>query len=109
MLKAMLIIGALSGVGGDHKIPMETMEECLDARVAIEKQDSYISTICIPAVDERDKIEEFFELFRNMINEMKRDEVSNEFDRLEQCDRRHDKCITDKQSFNSILRNRIDH
>ena len=38
MLKAVLIISALSGVGDDHKVPMETMEECLDARAVIEKQ-----------------------------------------------------------------------
>ena len=40
MFKAALIIGALSGVGGDHKVPMETMEECLNSRKAIEKQDT---------------------------------------------------------------------
>ena len=105
MLKAVLIISALSGVGSDHKIPMETMKECLNARVAIEKQDPYVSTICIPAVDETAKIKEFFGLFRNMINEMKRERVSNEFNRLEQCDRQHDNCIANEQSnSSSVLR-----
>ena len=43
MFKAVLIISALSGVGSDYKVPMETMEECLDARVTIEKQDPYVN------------------------------------------------------------------
>ena len=66
MFKAALIIGALSGVGGDHKVPMETMEECLNSRKAIEKQDPSLSTICIPAWDEKDRVREFFQLFENM-------------------------------------------
>ena len=101
MLKAVLIIGALSGVGGDHRVPMETMEECLNARKVVEKQDPYISTLCIPAWDEGDKVRKFFQLFENMIKGMKRDQ--NEFDRLEQCDRQWDQC--NKQSDrSSVLR-----
>ena len=101
MFKAALIIGALSGVGGDHKVPMETMEECHNSRKAIEKQDPSLSTICIPAWDEGNKVREFFQLFENMIKEMKRDK--NEFDRLEQCDRQWDQC--NKQSDrSSVLR-----
>ena len=101
MFKAALIIGALSGVGGDHKVPMETMEECLNSRKAIEKQDPSLSTICIPAWDEKDRVREFFQLFENMIKEMKRE--NDEFDRLEQCDRQWDQC--NKQSDrSSVLR-----
>ena len=99
MFKAALIIGALSGVGGDHKVPMETMEECLNSRKAIEKQDPSLSTICIPAWDEKDRVREFFQLFENMIKEMKRE--NDEFDRLEQCDRQWDKC--NKQSNSSSI------
>ena len=72
MLKAMLIISALSGVGSDHKIPFETMEECLDARTVVEKQEAYIATLCIPydpIVDERNRVEEFFSLFKEIIND----------------------------------------
>ena len=101
MLKAVLIIGALSGVGGDHRVPMETMEECLDAREVVEKQDPYISTLCIPAWDEGDKVREFFQLFETMIREMKRE--NNEFDRLEQCDRQWDQCNT-QSDRGSVLR-----
>ena len=105
MLKAVLIIGALSGVGGDHRVPMETMEECLNARVAIEKQDPYVSTICIPAVDETDKIKEFFGLFMGMMNKMDQQGESNEFNRLEQCDRKYDSCVSNKQpDSGSVLR-----
>ena len=101
MLKAVLIIGALSGVGGDQRVPMETMEECLDAMEVVEKQDPYISTLCIPAWDEGDKVRKFFQLFENMIKGMKRDQ--NEFDRLEQCDRQWDQCNKQSDS-SSILR-----
>tara|TARA_Y100000590_G_C15415748_1_gene899367 strand:- start:209 stop:520 length:312 start_codon:yes stop_codon:yes gene_type:complete len=101
MFKAVLIISALSGVGSDYKVPMETMEECLDARVTIEKQDPYVSTICIPAVDEKDKIKEFFNLFKSMINEMQREK--DEFNRLEQCDRQWDECNKQSNS-SSVLR-----
>ena len=101
MFKAALIIGALSGVGGDHKVPMETMEECLNSRKAIEKQDPSLSTICIPAWDEKDRVREFFQLFENMIKEMKRE--NDEFDRLEQCDRQWDQCNKQSDS-SSILR-----
>ena len=101
MLKAVLIIGALSGVGGDHRVPMETMKECLNARKVIEKQDPYISTLCITAWDEGEKVRKFFQLFENMIKGMKRNQ--NEFDRLEQCDRQWDQC--NKQSDrSSVLR-----
>ena len=101
MFKAALIIGALSGVGGDHKVPMETMEECLNSRKAIEKQDPSLSTICIPACDEKDRVREFFQLFENMIKEMKRE--NDEFDRLEQCDRQWDKC-NEQSDRGSVLR-----
>ena len=104
MFKAALIIGALSGVGGDHKVPMETMEECLDARAVIEKQldqGPYVTTLCIPAVDERYKIREFFNLFKGMINEMQREK--DEYNRLEQCDRQWDQC-TEQPDSSGILR-----
>ena len=101
MLKAVLIIGALSGVGGDHRVPMETMEECLNVKQSIEKQDPYISTLCIPAWDEKDKVREFFQLFQNLIKEMKRE--NDEFDRLEQCDRQWYKC-NEQSDRGSVLR-----
>ena len=101
MFKAALIIGALSGVGGDHKVPMETMEECLNSRKAIEKQDPSLSTLCIPAWAEKDRVREFFQRYENMIKEMKRE--NDEFDRLEQCDRQWDKC-NEQSDRGSVLR-----
>ena len=100
MLKAMLIISSLSGAGGDLKVPMPSMEECLNSRKAIEKQDPSLSTICIPAWDEKDRVREFFQLFENMIKEMKRE--NDEFDRLEQRDERCKVCQTECSNSSSI-------
>jgi|TARA_R110000823_G_scaffold39722_2_gene105927 hypothetical protein len=70
MLKAMLLVTALGG-GGDYTAEMPSMEECLDARIVIAEQDATLKTICIPMADETAKMQEFFDLFMDMVNQIK--------------------------------------
>ena len=101
MLKAMLIISSL-GAGSDYNIPMPSMEDCLAARIEIQKQDDSLKTLCIPSVDETEKVQEFLDMFMDMIQELKREVEPDGIDRLEQCDRQWDKC--NEQSDSSIIR-----
>ena len=114
MLKAMLIISSLGG-GSDFNIPMPTMEDCLAARIEIQKQDDSLKTLCIPSVDETAKVQEFFDLFMDMIQELKREGErpflnrglkregeSDGIDRFEQCDRQWDQC--NEQSHSESIR-----
>ena len=102
MLKAMLIISSLGG-GSDFTVEMPTMEECLAARIEIQKQDDSLKTLCIPSVDETAKVQEFFDIFMDMIQELKREGESDGIDRFEQCDRQWDKC--NEQSHSESIRN----
>ena len=70
MLKAMLVVTAL-GAGGDYTAEMPSMKECLDARIVIAEQDATLKTICIPMADETAKMQEFFDLFMDMVNQIK--------------------------------------
>ena len=101
MLKAMLIISSLGG-GNDFTVEMPTMEDCLAARIEIQKQDDSLKTLCIPSVDETAKVQEFFDIFMGMIQELKREGEPDGIDRFEQCDRQWDKC--NEQSHNESLR-----
>ena len=101
MLKAMLIISSL-GAGSDFNIPMPTMEDCLAARIEIQKQDDSLKTLCIPSVDETAKVQEFFDIFMGMIQELKREGEPDGIDRFEQCDRQWDKC--NEQSHSESIR-----
>tara|TARA_Y100000590_G_C15164357_1_gene804839 strand:- start:38 stop:352 length:315 start_codon:yes stop_codon:yes gene_type:complete len=101
MLKAMLIISSLGG-GNDLTVKMPTMEDCLAARIEIQKQDDSLKTLCIPSVDETAKVQEFFDIFMGMIQKLKREGESDGIDRFEQCDRQWDKC--NEQSHNESLR-----
>ena len=101
MLKAMLIISSL-GAGSDFNIPMPTMEDCLAARIEIQKQDDSLKTLCIPSVDETAKVQEFFDIFMDMIQELKREGESDGIDRFEQCDRQWDQC--NEQSHSESIR-----
>ena len=101
MLKAMLIISSLGG-GNDFTVEMPTMEDCLAARIEIQKQDDSLKTLCIPSVDETAKVQEFFDIFMGMIQKLKREGESDGIDRFEQCDRQWDKC--NEQSHNESLR-----
>jgi hypothetical protein len=102
MLKAMLIISSLGG-GSDFTVEMPTMEECLAARIEIQKQDDSLKTLCIPSVDETAKVQEFFDIFMGMIQELKREGEPDGIDRFEQCDRQWDQC--NEQSHSESIRN----
>ena len=102
MLKAMLIISSLGG-GNDFTVEMPTMEDCLAARIEIQKQDDSLKTLCIPSVDETAKVQEFFDIFMDMIQELKREGEPDGIDRFEQCDRQWDKC--NEQSHSESIRN----
>ena len=101
MLKAMLIISSLGG-GNDFTVEMPTMEDCLAARIEIQKQDDSLKTLCIPSVNETAKVQEFFDIFMDMIQELKREGESDGIDRFEQCDRQWDKC--NEQSHSESIR-----
>ena len=114
MLKAILIISSLGG-GNDFTVEMPTMEDCLAARIEIQKQDDSLKTLCIPSVDETAKVQEFFDIFMDMIQELKREGEqpfllrglkregeSDGIDRFEQCDRQWDQC--NEQSHSESIR-----
>ena len=50
MMKALLIVSALSGNMGSYEVEMPSMKDCLDARIAILEQDSDAKTICVPTL-----------------------------------------------------------
>ena len=80
MLKAMLIVTALAG-GGDYTAEMSSMKECLDARETIAKQDPNVKTLCVPMSDETAKMKEFFNIFLDMIDQIKL--MENEHQKLD--------------------------
>ena len=71
MMKAMLIVSALGGGMGSYEVDMPSMQECLDARVAILEQDKGAKTLCVPTVAETDKMERFFSIFMGIVTQMK--------------------------------------
>ena len=97
----MLIISSLGG-GNDFTVEMPTMEDCLAARIEIQKQDDSLKTLCIPSVDETAKVQEFFDIFMGMIQEQKREGEPDAIKRFEQCDRQWDKC--NEQSHSESIR-----
>ena len=78
MMKALLIVSALSGNMGSYEVEMPSMKDCLDARIAILEQDSDAKTICVPTIAETDKMEKFFSIFMGIVSRMK--ELENERD-----------------------------
>ena len=71
MMKTMLIVSALGGGMGSYEVEMPSMNECLEARVAIMEQDKGAKTLCVPAVAETDKMEKFFSIFMGIVTQMK--------------------------------------
>ena len=71
MMKALLIVSALGGGMGSYEVEMPSMNEGLDARVAIMEQDKGAKTLCVPAVAETDKMEKFFSIFMGIVTQMK--------------------------------------
>ena len=76
MMKALLLVSALSGDMGGYEVEMPSMTECLDARVVIMEQDKDAKTLCVPAVAETDKMEKFFGIFMSIVERMR--EMENE-------------------------------
>ena len=73
----MLVVTALGG-GGDYTAEMPSMKECLDARTTIAEQDPNVKTLCVPMANESAKMQEFFDLFMDMIDQIKAGEKENE-------------------------------
>ena len=71
MMKALLIVSALGGGMGSYEVEMPSMNECLEARVAIMEQDKGAKTLCVPTVAETDKMERFFSIFMGIVTQMK--------------------------------------
>ncbi len=88
MIKALLVVTALSG-GVDYTTKMPSMESCLKARDAITIQDASIKTLCVPISeeDESKKIQTFFNIFMNMIDQLKEYEEIDRLNREENCER----------------------
>ena len=70
MLKAILLVTAL-GAGGDYMAEMPSMNECLDARTTIAEQNPTVKTLCIPMADDTAKVQEFFMIFMDMIDQIR--------------------------------------
>ena len=76
MMKALLIVSALNGGLGAYEVEMPSMNECLEARIAIIEQDKSAKTLCVPAVAETAKMEKFFSIFMGIVTQMR--ELENE-------------------------------
>ena len=81
-----LIITALGG-GVQHTTEMPNMKSCLDARVTIMKQDPDAKVLCIPKEDDTLKIRNMFEIFMDLIDQMKEYEEIDRLNREEDCKR----------------------
>ena len=75
MMKSLLIISALNGMGG-YEVEMPSMKECLAARVSIMEQSTDAKTLCVPSVTDTDKMEKFFGIFMTLVERLK--ELENE-------------------------------
>ena len=73
MIKALLIVTALAS-GVPYTTEMPSMQACLDARVAIAKQDPIVKTLCVPKADETAKMKELFKIFMDIVYWMKEQE-----------------------------------
>ena len=80
-----MLIVAVTGIGGDYTAEMPSMEKCLEMRTVIEKQDPDIKTLCMPVADETDKIQEFFWVFMDMVDQIKQNQLEwdNPNDRIQ--------------------------
>ena len=69
MIKALLIVTAMSSGGFDYKSEMPTMESCMKARTVVEKQNSEVKTLCVPyhKVTPEKEIRGVFDLFFDLI------------------------------------------
>ncbi len=86
MIKALLIVSALGG-GVNHTTEMPNMKTCMDARTSIMQQDSEAKVLCVPKEDDRLKIEGMFQIFMNLIDQIKEYEELDRLNREEDCKR----------------------
>ena len=104
LLKAMLIVSALGATGtgsgpelvlanGDYATEMPSMEECLSARKVIAEQDKTLKTLCVPVADETEKMQKFFNIFMDMLDQIKYDIEGS----AEEKDRCAAQCIEDER------------
>ena len=77
MMKALLIVSALSGMSGEYEVEMPTMNACLNARITIMEQDTSAKSICVPFAGETEKMERFFNVFMSLVTRMK--ELENDY------------------------------
>ena len=75
MMKSLLIISALNGMGG-YEVEMPSMKECLAARISIMEHSTDAKTLCVPSVTDTDKMEKFFGIFMTLVERLK--ELENE-------------------------------
>ena len=57
MIKALLIVTAMSNGGFDYKTEMPSMESCMEARTVVEKQNSEVKTLCVLFFDLIERVE----------------------------------------------------
>ena len=72
MIKALLIVTAMSSGGFEYKTEMPSMESCMEARTLVQKQNAEVSTLCVPynngqSDDPEKEIRGVFDLFFNLI------------------------------------------
>ena len=84
MIKALLIVTALSG-GGQYTTEMPSMSECLKARDSIIAQDASIKTLCVQRVDKTVEVQKMFDIFLNIIDQLKEYEELDRIDGEEDC------------------------
>ena len=70
------MVTALGG-GGDYSAEMPSMKECLDAKIVIAEQDPNVKTLCIPMADDTAKVQEFFMIFMDMIDQIREKEFND--------------------------------
>jgi hypothetical protein len=68
MIKVLLIVTTLAG--GNYTSELPDMKSCLEARIAITKQDNTVKSLCIPKSDESAKMREFFGIFMGMVDQI---------------------------------------
>ena len=76
-----MLIVAVTGMGGDYTAEMPSMEKCLEMRTVIAEQDATVKTLCVPIADEAAKIQEFFWVFMDMVDQIKQNQL--EWDNLD--------------------------
>ena len=68
MIKVLLIVTTLAG--GNYTSELPDMKSCLEARIAITKQDNTVKSLCIPKSDKSAKMREFFGIFMGMVDQI---------------------------------------